>query len=80
MGITATLALKRSQRLKHPTDAGYWTSPYPGKKTVLSVQPDGSIEERPTGTAGAYESWREEGNRAVFDKVNGYTFAFPLVD
>lgn len=84
MAISATFSLRRSERTKHPTRPGYFTSPYPGTTTgeVLSVNPpDGHIEPRPAGQDGGYESWREgEGNRAVFDDVSGYTFAFPLVD
>lgn len=82
--ITATFSIRRSERIPHPRKPGYWTSPYPGTTTgeVLSVNPpDGHIESRPKGADGGYEAWREaEGNRAVFDDVDGYTFAFPLVD
>ena len=34
---------------------------------VLSVQPDGSIEHRPTGTDGAYERATQSGSRLVYD-------------
>jgi hypothetical protein len=79
--ITATLCLRRSERTAHPAMPGYYTSPYPGQAPkVLSVQEDGSLQTRPAGTVGPFESWREEGNRAVFDQVFGFTYALPLVD
>jgi hypothetical protein len=82
MALTATFSLRRSERKPHPSRPGYYTSPFPGKPDkVLSVEsPAGNIAERPAGTTGPWESWREEGNRAVFDDVHGYTFAIPLVD
>lgn len=81
--LTATFSLRRAERLLHPTKPGYFTSPFPGSTTgeVLSVNPpDGRMEPRPIGTSGPFESWREDGNRSVFDEVFGYTFAIPLVD
>lgn len=83
MAITGTFSLTRRERFKHPTRAGYWCSPFPGTTTeeVLSVNPpDGHIEARPKGADGGYEAWKDAGTRAVFDDVDGYTFAFPLVD
>lgn len=34
--------------------------------TVLSVQPDGSYQSRPSGTAGPYEIGRVEGDKLVY--------------
>lgn len=79
----ATFSLRRKERTAHPSKPGYYTSPFPGStdEEVLAVTPpEGDIEPRPKGTNGAFESWREEGNRAVFDEVFGHTFAIPLVD
>lgn len=79
----ATFSLRRAERMLHPTKPGFYTSPFPGStdEEVLAVTPpEGDVEPRPKGTHGAFESWREEGNRAVFPEVHGYTFAIPLVD
>ncbi len=79
--MPATLCLRRAERTPHPSRSGYYTSPYPGQAPkVLSVQENGSLQARPAGTSGPFESWREEGNRAVFDDVFGHTYALPLVD
>lgn len=47
---------------------GYFTvGNYPyGTTTVLSMQPDGSIQLRPQGTAGSYEVAYGEGNNLIY--------------
>lgn len=73
--------LRRSERIE--VQPGVYTSPFPDSKTgeVLSLNPPkGRFESRPAGTAGPYEAWREEGERAVFYLKPGYTFGLPLVD
>ncbi len=85
--------LSRKAALKHPTEAGYFTWPHPdGDGSVLSVQPpdkdesgveSGTIryEKRPKGTAGEWESGRDGGQVAIFDKVvKGRNFCILLVD
>ena len=48
--------------------------------TVVSVQPDGSIESRPAGTAGDYEVATLNGLTVAYQPVNnGPTFLFSLV-
>ena len=43
------------------------TVTYPaGSNTVLSVQPDGSVQTRPKGTAGPYEIFRKTDKGLVF--------------
>ncbi len=44
------------------------------------LQPGGTIHARPAGTAGGYEEFRIEGNRAVFPDVSGLVFTIPLVE
>lgn len=48
---------------------------------VLSVQPDGSIEHRPQGTAGPYEIYKLVGDIAIYTPVDGspsYGFKFTV--
>jgi hypothetical protein len=47
---------------------------------VLSVQPDGSEEVRPAGTAGAYEKFRDGGDVAIFEPIAGVVYGKRLVD
>lgn len=54
-----------------------FTVPYQGG--VLSVQPDGELQVRPVGTAGAWEKFTVDGNKAVF-RPDGRTYAIPVVD
>lgn len=43
---------------------------------VLSVQPDGSFQTRPKGTAGAYEKARISGNFVIYKPADkSYVFA-----
>ena len=79
--LTATFSISRRYCLPHPSKPGYFTARHPtNASTVLSVQPDGTIQTRPAGTAGGYEEFRIEGNRAVFPDVNGLVFTIPLVE
>ena len=79
--LTATFSISRRHCIPHPSKPGYFTVRHPtNANTVLSVQPDGTIGTRPAGTAGSYEEFRMEGNRAVFPDVAGLVFAIPLVD
>jgi hypothetical protein len=73
-------ALSRKDAIPHPILAGCFTSPHPDNDgSVLSVQPDGSIEKRPAGTSGEYETWEPEGNKAVF-RPQGKCWVLLLVD
>jgi hypothetical protein len=73
-------ALSRKHAIPHPTVAGAFTWPHPdGDGSVLSVQPDGSIEKRPKGTSGEYETGVPEGSKAVF-RPQGKSWAILLVD
>ena len=79
--LTATFSISRRYCLPHPSKPGYFTARHPtNANTVLSVQPDGTIQTRPAGTAGGYEEFRIEGNRAVFPDVGGLVFTIPLVE
>jgi len=76
----ATFVLHRRDLIPHPSRAGYFTCRYPkGADTVMSVQPSGTVETRPAGTAGAWETLKDDGTRAVFEEVDDATYAFPLV-
>jgi hypothetical protein len=79
--FTATFAISRRHCMPHPSKPGYFTARYPiHADTVLSVQPDGTIQTRPAGTHGSYEEFRMEGNHAVFPDVAGVVFAILLVE
>lgn len=53
------------------------TVTYPaGAATVLSVQPDGSIQTRPHGTAGPYERAVLKDGRLTYD-IGGKFFLIP---
>ena len=79
-------ALRRSEAMPHPTRPGYKTSPHPDKDgTVLCVEFDRvmgkhHIAKRPAGTAGAWETWRDDGQKAVFEDTEGGAVAILLVD
>ena len=47
--------------------------------TVMSVQPDGRVESRPAGSAGAYEQATIVGNNLAFRPVSGKVYVFPYV-
>ena len=47
--------------------------------TVMSVQPDGRIESRPAGSAGAYEQATIVGNNLAFRPVSGKVYVFPYI-
>lgn len=73
--------LRRKDAIKHPTKPGYFTSPHPDKDgTVLCIEPDRSISKRPKGTAGDWETWRDDGTKAVFEDTHGGPVAILLVD
>lgn len=75
-------ALSRTDAIPDPSRSGRFVSPHPDNDgSVLSVQPNGSLEKRPAGTFGAYETWYDDGRTAVFDEVvSGRKFAILLVD
>jgi hypothetical protein len=51
----------------HVLDGDRVTVAYPaGATTVLSVQPDGTMETRPAGSAGPYETALLAGDRLVY--------------
>lgn len=72
----ATFCISRSQQI--PAPGGFASKV--GEAEVLSVQPDGRIETRPMTAIGPWETYREEGNRAVYFDVDGRHYAIPLVD
>ena len=47
--------------------------------TIVSVQPDGSIQSRPAGTAGPYETAKIDGNKLVYHS-GGHIYAFALLN
>jgi hypothetical protein len=79
-------ALRRKDAIKHPTRQGYFTSPHPDNDgTVLCVEYDTGngrhyVAKRPAGTAGAWETWRDDGTIAVFEDTAGGAAAILLVD
>ena len=80
--MLTNFSISRKRLIPVPGRAGYFTYQYPrGTDTVLSVQPDGSFQSRPAGTAGAWESFYldEDRRRAIFDET-AESFAYPLVD
>lgn len=80
--MLTNFSISRQRCLAHPSKPGYFTYTYPkGADTVLSVQPDGTFQSRPAGTAGAWESFYldEDRRRAIFDET-AESFAYPLVD
>lgn len=80
--ITPVLAIGPGQ-INHVDDKVTVTYP-PGNEegTVMSIQPDGSIETRPRGTAGPYECGLLLSDRVVFSPngSNGPVFLLPYVD
>jgi hypothetical protein len=52
--------------------------------TVMSIQPDGTEESRPAGTAGAFERSAKAGNVLIFWAGSGFdapkAYAFALVE
>lgn len=63
----------------NPQPNGQVTISNPGE-TVVSVQPDGSIENRPKGANGAYELCTLNGLTVTYEPVSGGTqFVFSLV-
>lgn len=64
----------------HVLDGDRVTVAYPaGASTVLSVQPDGSMETRPAGSAGPYETAILAGDRLVYAPtgVEGAVYLLP---
>lgn len=47
---------------------------------VLSVQPDGSFQTRPKGTAGPYECCGLNGNSLVYCPDGAHIYAFPYFE
>lgn len=77
--MTTTEAISRSQL---NTVGGGVTVTYPrGETTVLSIQPDGSAQTRPEGTAGPYELAQVSGNALVYTPLGntGQVWILPLV-
>jgi len=74
--------LRRKDAIPHPTRPGYFTSPHPTGEhgEVLCVEADRSIGSRPKGTTGAWETWRDDGTKAVFEDTFGGPTAILLVD
>ena len=78
--------LRRAEAIKHPTTPGYFTSPHPDHDgSVLCIEYDRTMDKhhiakRPKGTAGEWESWRDDGTKAVFEKTDGGPVAILLVD
>jgi len=63
--------------------SGLCTVTYPvGASTVLSVQPDGTIETRPHGSAGPYELAIRKPDRLIYAPIGpaGKTFLIPYAD
>jgi hypothetical protein len=63
--------------------SGLCTVTYPaGATTVLSVQPDGTIQTRPQGAAGAYERGLKKPDRVIFNPTgpSGPVFVVPYAD
>jgi hypothetical protein len=52
----------------NPQPNGQVTLEYPDG-TVISCQPDGTLQSRPNGTAGAYELCNINGNLVVYNPV-----------
>lgn len=50
--------------------------------TIVSIQPDGSVQDRPAGADGGYERCKVAGSVATFKPADGkfYSFAFVVVD
>lgn len=69
--MNAEKVLSRSKFI----DVGNGEFTYPFQDGVMSVQPDGRIETRPAGTAGAWEKFKLEDNLAVYSpEGNHYGF------
>lgn len=61
----------------------YYTVTYPpGETTVLSVQPDGTIETRPAGTCGPFELTLQKFDRLIYAPKGpaGAVFLLPFTD
>lgn len=72
-------AISASQLNQQPN--GQFTVTYPlGATTVLSVQPDGTIQTRPQGTAGPYEVCSSDGSKLTYAPLapKGPVFILPL--
>lgn len=77
-GSTAVLAIGPHQ-LTHLDDT-HVTVTYPaGAPTVLSVQPDGTMDTRPAGSRGPYETALLQGDRLVYAPtgVGGAVYLLP---
>jgi hypothetical protein len=70
--------------MKHPTMPDRYTSPHPDKDgSVLCIEYDSVMQKhhigkRPKGTAGAWETWRDDGTKAVFEETEGGAVAILL--
>jgi hypothetical protein len=63
--------------------SGLCTVTYPaGSTTVLSVQPDGTVQSRPQGAAGVYERAILQSDRLIYAPTGpvGKVFVVPYVD
>jgi len=47
--------------------------------TIVSVQPDGSVQSLPAGTNGAYERARVMGDKLVYSPSNSRAFIFAYI-
>ena len=80
MILTETIEAIHSHQL-NPQSKGQVTVNYPaGTATVLSVQPDGSVQTRPSGANGPYELARVQGSSLVYAPggVNGKAYLIPF--
>jgi hypothetical protein len=74
-------ALRRKEAIPHQTRPGYFTSPHPDNDgTVLCIDVGPTIGKRPAGTAGLWETWRDDGTKAIFEDAPGGAVAILLVD
>jgi hypothetical protein len=82
-GATAVLAIGPHQVHHLDDDSDRVTVTYPaGASTVLSVQPDGTLETRPAGSAGPYETALLKVDRLVYAPIGdaGPVYLLPYSD
>lgn len=78
IGVVSVVEMRLAGRLIDQGDGTVTVANVDG--TVVSVQPDGRIETRPAGTAGAYERATLVGQMLFFcpDAASGKVFAIPF--
>jgi hypothetical protein len=74
--MPATICIRASDLIPQPD--GRFTVRLPND-SVLSVQKDGSIGTRPTGTATQWELCRKVGNKLIFEDSGYPTGAYALL-